>query len=95
LYGAHLSQKAIDAIISPKDESRELVMQWLNDEGLGKYVSMSPRMDSVVVQASISQIEKLLNAEYNAFGEQSLNAASNFMFKVCCYEVFKQHLTSQ
>jgi tripeptidyl-peptidase I len=78
-----LSQEAIDAIIAPKDESRELVMQWLDGEGLGEYFTMSPRMDSVVVQASVSQIEKLLNAEYSAFGEQSLNATLNLMFKFC------------
>jgi tripeptidyl-peptidase I len=69
LYGAHLSQEVIDSMIAPKIESRELVMQWLNREGLADHASLSPRLDSVIVQASISQIEALLNAEYNIFGE--------------------------
>jgi tripeptidyl-peptidase-1 len=76
LYGAHLGQEVIDSMIAPKDESRDLVMQWLNGEGLGEYASMSPRTDSVIVQASISRIEKLLKAEYSAFGKQIRNTAS-------------------
>jgi tripeptidyl-peptidase-1 len=56
-------------MITPKYESRELVMQWLNLEGLGEHASVSPRMDSIIVQASISQIERLIKAEYSAFGE--------------------------
>ena len=58
-------------MITPKDESRDLVLQWLNIEGLGNYSSLSARADSIIVKASISQIEKLLNAEYSSFGEDS------------------------
>jgi hypothetical protein len=56
-------------MIAPKDESRELVMKWLNSKGLGENASLSPRTDSIIVQASVSQIEKLLDAEYAPFGE--------------------------
>jgi tripeptidyl-peptidase-1 len=55
-------------MIAPKDESRDLVMNWLDLEGLSKHASLSARSDSVIVEASISQVEKLLNAEYDAFG---------------------------
>lgn len=55
-------------MIAPKDESRDHVMQWLNNEGLEEYASLSQRGDSVIVEASISQIERLLNADYGAFG---------------------------
>ncbi|KAN0089028.1 subtilisin-like protein [Hyaloscypha variabilis] len=67
LYGSHLSQQVIDSMIAPKDESRNLVLQWLNIEGLTNYSSLSTRGDSIIVKASISQIEKLLDAEYNSF----------------------------
>ncbi|KAE9364939.1 subtilisin-like protein [Stipitochalara longipes BDJ] len=67
LYGSHLSQEVINSMIAPKDESRDLVLQWLNNEGLGDYSSISPRADSIIIQASISQIEKLLDAEYSSF----------------------------
>lgn len=56
-------------MIAPKDDSRELVMKWLNSEGLVENASLSPRADSIIVQASVSQIEKLLNAEYAPFGK--------------------------
>jgi tripeptidyl-peptidase-1 len=69
LYGKHLAQHVIDAIVAPKDESGDLVMQWIAAEGLGSHATISPRLDSVIVEASISQIEKLLNAEYTPFGE--------------------------
>jgi tripeptidyl-peptidase-1 len=59
-------------MIAPMDESSELVMQWIESEGLGDYATMSPRWDSVVVEASISQIEQLLNAEYTPFGKLPL-----------------------
>jgi tripeptidyl-peptidase-1 len=55
-------------MIAPKDESHQLVMQWLESEGLKSLAIPAPRGDSIVVQASISQIEKLLNAEYSSYG---------------------------
>ncbi|KAI3393429.1 hypothetical protein diail_4265 [Diaporthe ilicicola] len=67
LYGSHLSQQAIDAIIAPKDESGELVMAWLESAGLGDHATYSARGDSIMVDASVSQIEKLLDTEYNAY----------------------------
>lgn len=56
-------------MVAPKDESSEAVMQWIESAGLGDYATISPRLDSVVVEASVSQIEKLLNAEYTPFGK--------------------------
>ena len=55
-------------MIAPRNESSDLVMGWLESEGLSSHAALSARGDSVVVEASISQIEKLLNAEYSAFG---------------------------
>jgi tripeptidyl-peptidase-1 len=56
-------------MIAPKYDSRELVMKWLNSEGLGKNASLSSRADSIIVQASVNQIERLLNADYAPFGK--------------------------
>lgn len=71
MYGQHMSQKMIDGIIAPKDESGEMVMEWLADKGLGSYATYSNRGDSVIVEASVAQVEKLLDAEYSAFCEQA------------------------
>lgn len=68
-YGDHMSQQHIDAIIAPKDESGSLVMEWLEAMGMRSYASYSKRGDSIVIEASIAQIERLLDAEYSAFCE--------------------------
>lgn len=70
-YGGHMSQKAIDGIIAPKDESGSMVMEWLENEGLASFAKYSNRGDSVIVEASVAQIQTLLNAEYSAFCEYS------------------------
>jgi tripeptidyl-peptidase I len=55
-------------MIAPKDESGDLVMQWIEGEDLAHHTTISPRSDSVIVEGSIAQIEKLLKSEYNTFG---------------------------
>lgn len=67
LYGKHLDSKTIDALIAPKDESGDLVMGWLEAAGLRSNAKYSSRGDSILIEASISQIEKLLGAEYSVF----------------------------
>jgi tripeptidyl-peptidase-1 len=69
LYGGHLSQEVIDSMIAPKEESKQLLMQWLVEAGLDDHASLSARADSIIIQASISQIERLLNATYSIFSE--------------------------
>lgn len=66
-YGEHMSQHHIDGIIAPKDESGSMVMEWLNTMGLKNHASFSKRGDSIIIEASVSQIERLLDAEYSAF----------------------------
>jgi tripeptidyl-peptidase-1 len=79
MYGAHLSQKAIDAIIAPKKESRDLVLQWLEKEGLSEHAMISSREDFIIVEASVAKIEKLLQAEYSTFGNShSLSSPLSF-----------------
>lgn len=57
-------------MISPRDESSDLVMAWLKSQDLSSHAALSARGDSVIVEASIRDIEKLLNAEYSAFGRK-------------------------
>jgi hypothetical protein len=80
-------------MIAPKDDSRELVMKWLNSEGLGERASLSPRADSIIVQASVSQIEKLLNAEYAPFGKPLSQRALPFFSLSSHLSLRGKHLT--
>ncbi|KAH8678016.1 peptidase S8/S53 domain-containing protein [Xylariales sp. PMI_506] len=74
LYGNHLSQDAIDSMIAPKDESKDAVLQWLGDNGLADAASVSPRGNFITVEATVSQVEKLLGTEYNAYSNEESGA---------------------
>lgn len=54
-------------MIAPKGQSTDSVMAWLKAEGLT--ASISPRLNAVVVEASVSRIEKLLDTKYEVFSE--------------------------
>ena len=68
MYGNHMPQHEIDAMVAPKQQSKDLVMDWLNREGLGDIAEFSPRLDSIVIEGKLRQIEKLLKTEYASFG---------------------------
>lgn len=46
-------------------------MEWLSLQGLSKQASVSPRGSFIILDASVSQLEKLLDAEYSAFSKIS------------------------
>jgi len=56
-------------MISPAQQSRDLVMTWLSGKGLSKNAKLSSRSDAIIVEASVLQIEDLLNAKYDLFGD--------------------------
>lgn len=87
LYGGHLSQDVIDSMIAPRDNSSELVMEWLKSEGLSGHATISTRSDSVIIEASIRQIEKLLDAEYSAYG-MSFSPLIDFLFAPLTYRQY-------
>lgn len=67
-YGNHLSHEQILAMIAPKQESSDLVMEWLASEIPSNEAQLTLKGDYVTVQASVNTIEKLLNAKYSTFG---------------------------
>jgi tripeptidyl-peptidase-1 len=81
-------------MVAPKDDSRELVEQWLKSAGLSDHATISPRADSVIVEASIAQVEKLLNAEYEAFGKSksTLTAQTNTFQSTTILELLQSEL---
>ncbi|KUJ09482.1 subtilisin-like protein [Mollisia scopiformis] len=92
LYGKHLSQDVIDAMIAPKDESRDLVEQWLRSEGLSGQATISPRADSIVLEVSIAQVEKLLNAEYEPFVNEKTGDAAVRTLEYSLPAILKGHV---
>ncbi|KAI1130678.1 peptidase S8/S53 domain-containing protein [Nemania abortiva] len=80
-YGKHLTLEQIDAIVAPKPESKDLLFQWLGNHGLADDATFNSRGNVVKVNATISQAEALLRANYNSYtnantGEKASRALS-------------------
>jgi hypothetical protein len=65
-----MSHEEILAMIAPAQESGDLVMQWLQTSLSNAKVSQQG--DYVTVEASVNEIEELLDADYNVFGMYTL-----------------------
>ncbi|QSZ32744.1 hypothetical protein DSL72_002323 [Monilinia vaccinii-corymbosi] len=92
LYGRHLDQTVINAMIAPKKQSRDLVLEWLATAGLTNQASISARGDSVIVEASVSKIEKLLQAKYNAYVHNGLNESAIRTLEYSLPDALKGHV---
>lgn len=58
-------------MIAPKQESSDLVKQWLASDVSSPEAKITTKGDYVTIEANVRTIEKLLNAEYNVFGTSS------------------------
>jgi len=67
-YGKHLDHETILAMIAPKQESSDLVMQWLTNENMSPETKITTKGDYVTIEGDVKTIEKLLDAEYSVFG---------------------------
>jgi tripeptidyl-peptidase-1 len=56
-------------MIAPTKNSQDLVMKWISGQNLDEHAKLSPRSDAIIIEASVARIERLLNAEYSAFGK--------------------------
>ncbi|ESZ90445.1 hypothetical protein SBOR_9165 [Sclerotinia borealis F-4128] len=92
LYGRHMDQTVINSMIAPKSQSRDLVLQWLATAGLTNQTSVSARGDSVIVEASISQVEELLQAEYSAYVHTGLHEGAIRTLKYSLPDSLKDHV---
>ncbi|KAG9232005.1 peptidase S8/S53 domain-containing protein [Amylocarpus encephaloides] len=93
LYGNHLSQDTIDSMVAAKQKSKDLVMDWLHKEGLRDLSSVSPRADSVVVEGTIRQIERLLKTEYSSFINSETKDRVVRTLEYSLPNVLKDHVT--
>jgi tripeptidyl-peptidase-1 len=55
-------------MIAPKQESVDLVKEWLANEVSSSNAEVTVKGDYVTIQASVNVVEKLLKAEYSTFG---------------------------
>jgi tripeptidyl-peptidase-1 len=66
MYGQHWSNEDVHALIAPKKESIEAVMQHLSKHGVNG-VAASPNSDMITADVTVELAEKLLNAKYFRF----------------------------
>jgi tripeptidyl-peptidase-1 len=86
LYGQHMSHEEIIAMVAPAKESADFVMQWLESEISNSGTKVSQKGDYVTVEASVAEIEQLLDAKYSVFGISAPNCdkqPSNHLSELC------------
>lgn len=64
-----MTTEEIDAIISPADESRDLVLQWIDSHGLTDSAALNARGNAITLNVTVSQAEDLLATKYNSFSK--------------------------
>ncbi|KAI1320865.1 peptidase S8/S53 domain-containing protein [Xylariaceae sp. FL0255] len=76
-YGKHLTLKQIDAIVGPKQESKDLLFQWLGNHSLANSAALNARGNQVKVKTTIAQAEALLGASYNSYTNTETGAKAS------------------
>lgn len=72
LYGQHWSAKQVGDHFAPSDEAIEAVSAWLSDAGFdGERMRLSHSKGWVEVNATVSEVEELLQTEYNVYTHTS------------------------
>lgn len=61
-----MTRDEIDAIIAPKEESRQAVFEWLGNNSLPN-AALNERGNIIIVNATVTQAEQLLNTKYNTY----------------------------
>jgi tripeptidyl-peptidase-1 len=64
-YGNHFSRVELRSMLAPKEESAELVLDWIKSQGLSEKTTVDE--DWIIVDGTIGDAEKLLQTEYQWF----------------------------
>ncbi|KAI9509937.1 subtilisin-like protein [Russula earlei] len=71
-YGQHWSPERVAAHFSPSEDTISTVKDWLTTEGFrGDRIRVSPSKGWIDVNATVSEIESLLNTEYHVYTHPS------------------------
>ncbi|KAK9419535.1 putative Peptidase S53 domain-containing protein [Seiridium unicorne] len=91
-YGQHMTLEEIDAIIAPTEESKQLVFEWLGNYSLADSAALSPRGNVVAVNATISQLEGLLNTKYDSYTNTETGETASRALSVSLPEILFGHI---
>ncbi|KAF7516212.1 hypothetical protein G7054_g14244 [Neopestalotiopsis clavispora] len=93
-YGQHMTRDEIDAIIAPKEESRQLVMEWLGNNSLSDAASLNERGNIVIVETTVSKAEQLLNTKYNSYTNSETGESATRALSVSLPEILFEHIST-
>ncbi|KAI0425842.1 peptidase S8/S53 domain-containing protein [Xylaria sp. FL1042] len=91
-YGKHLTLEQIDAIVAPRAESKDLLFEWLGNHSLADGATLNSRGNVVKVNATISQAEALLRANYNSYTNTNTGAKASRALSVHVPEALVGHI---
>ncbi|ETS87832.1 hypothetical protein PFICI_01660 [Pestalotiopsis fici W106-1] len=93
-YGQHMTRDEIDAIIAPKEESRQLVFEWLGNNSLSDTASLNERGNIVTVTTTVSKAEQLLNTKYNSYTNAETGEKATRALSVSLPEILFEHIST-
>ncbi|EJT98782.1 subtilisin-like protein [Dacryopinax primogenitus] len=68
MYGRHMSKEEVEAFLRPGEETRDAVLGWLEEYGLGEEsVRWSPAGDWAFVTVIVEKANRLLDTEYSVW----------------------------
>ncbi|KAF2466926.1 subtilisin-like protein [Lindgomyces ingoldianus] len=66
-YGQYLSLDEVNELVKPKDESLELVQEWLHQHVDPKNINYSPARDFLTFILPVAKVERLLETKYSVY----------------------------
>lgn len=67
-YGQHLSQQEVHQLMSPSDETTQLVQEWLLENGLdSSHCEFNSARDWITITLPVARIESLLDTKYSVY----------------------------
>ncbi|KAI4601554.1 hypothetical protein KJ359_011684 [Pestalotiopsis sp. 9143b] len=92
-YGQHMTRDEIDAIIAPKEESRQAVFEWLGNNSLPN-AALNERGNIIIVNATVTQAEQLLNTKYNTYTNTETGEKATRALSVTMPESLFEHIST-
>ncbi|CAD0100445.1 unnamed protein product, partial [Aureobasidium mustum] len=68
-YGQHLSAREIQKLISPSDDTVQVVFSWLTEHGITN-AKLSSSRDWITASVPVRSVERLLNTTYSVYQHQ-------------------------
>ena len=67
-YGQHLTSEEVEDLVKPKDDTTDLVHDWLSENGIGRAeLSYNKAKDWIKVTLPVVAIERLLDTKYSVY----------------------------